>query len=201
MRRRRCIASVSISSAIGRSSPLSSTSPCTGSRNSRSFAWCACNTVCDTAHVRVAAVVCVLAFASTARAQPTTDDAGSDAGSAAAPAPPPPPAPTTGTIEGTVEAPDLDAPLAGATVTLVGTTTTAITDDAGHYAIEAPPGVQKLRADFTGFKSEERVVSVTVGAAAKLDFALATAQLLNETIVAVGSRPPRPTAERTVPVA
>src|SRR3954471_10725934 len=38
MRRSRCIASVSSRSAIGRSAPLNSMSPCTGSRNTRSFA-------------------------------------------------------------------------------------------------------------------------------------------------------------------
>ena len=121
-------------------------------------------------------------------------------GEPAPPAEPAPPVATEGTIEGTVEAPDLDAPLAGATITLVGTTTTAITDDQGHYSINAPPGVQKLRADFAGFKSEERVVNVAPGTPAKLDFALATSQMLNETIVVVGSRTPRTNVETTVPV-
>src|SRR3569623_703162 len=37
MRRRRCIANVSQRSAIGRSSPIISMSPCTGSRKTRSF--------------------------------------------------------------------------------------------------------------------------------------------------------------------
>jgi iron complex outermembrane receptor protein len=150
--------------------------------------------------VRVAAVVCcfTLALAATARAQPEDEGAGSGSGSAEPP-PPPPPA-TTGTIEGTVEAPDLDAPLAGATVTIVGTTTSTTTDDAGHFSLTAQPGVLKVRADFTGFKSEERAVNVVLGATAKLDFALVTAQLLNETIVVVGSRTPRTNVETTVPV-
>ena len=86
--------------------------------------------------------------------------------------------PTAGTVTGTVEAPDLDAPLAGATVTIVGTKITATTDDEGHYTLDAPPGVTHVRADFAGFSSEERVVNVAAGASAKLDFALATAPVL-----------------------
>ncbi len=119
----------------------------------------------------------------------------------AAPAPPPQPAaPTTGTITGTVEAPDLDAPLAGATVTIVGTTISATTDDQGNYSLDAAPGVLHVRADFTGFRSEERVVNVEAGASAKLDFALATAPLITQTVVAVGSRTPRTNVDSPVAV-
>ena len=114
--------------------------------------------------------------------------------------PAPAAAATTGTIEGTVEAPDLDAPLAGATVTIIGTGASATTDDDGHFRLEAQPGVVHVRAEFTGFRSEERIVNVPTGATAKLDFALTTAPLLNETIVVVGSRTPRTNVETTVPV-
>ncbi len=120
------------------------------------------------------------------------------------PPPPVPAAPATANagIAGIVESPDLDAPLAGATVTIVETKATAITDDEGHFQITAPAGVYHVRADFSGFHSEERVVSVIAGApgAAQLDFKLATAALLNETIVVVGSRTPRTNVETTVPV-
>ena len=69
-------------------------------------------------------VVCVLTVASSARAQPS-EGSGSEPAALAEPEPAKP-APTkapatTGTIDGTVESPDLDAPLAGATVTIVGT--------------------------------------------------------------------------------
>jgi len=151
-------------------------------------------------------VVALLWCVQTARAQPAEPEPAPPAdaeGSAAEPAkePEPPPAPTTGTIEGTVEAPDLDAPLAGATVTIVGTKTGATTDDEGHYKLsDVKPGTVKLRADFAGFGSQEQTVKVEAGVAAKLDFALATIPLLNETIVVVGSRTPRTNAESTVPV-
>ena len=99
-----------------------------------------------------------------------------------------------------MEAPDLDAPLAGATVTVVGTEITATTDDAGRFQLTGiAPGTVKLRADFVGFRSQERTLSVAVGTT-KLDFQLATAPLLNETIVVVGSRTPRTNAETPLPV-
>jgi iron complex outermembrane receptor protein len=153
--------------------------------------------------------VALVVRSAVAVAQPAAGD-GENQGSGAAPAeepakPAPPPASppaaaATTTIEGTVEAPDLDAPLAGATVTLIGTGVSVTTDDDGHFTLQAPPGVAHVRAEFTGFKSEERVVNVPASGAAKLDFALATAQQLNETIVIVGSRTPRTNVETTVPV-
>ena len=116
--------------------------------------------------------IAVVTGISTAAAQPAPE-AGSDkpaepatAPAPAAPAPAPAPAPTTGTVTGTVEAPDLDAPLAGATVTIVGSggKSSATTDDEGHYTLDAAPGVLHVRADFSGFRSEERVVNVAAGA-------------------------------------
>ncbi len=110
--------------------------------------------------------------------------------------------PTTGTIEGTVESPDLEAPLAGATVTIVGTKTSTTTDDEGHYKLEVTPGKVKLLIELTGFKSEERTIDVKLGETTKLEVALATmeAPLLNETIVVVGSRTPRTNLDSPVPV-
>ena len=116
------------------------------------------------------------------------------------PPPVPPAAATTGTISGIVESPDLDAPLAGATVTIIGTTKTVTTDDEGKFTFTVPRGGYKLRADFAGFKSEEKLVTVLVNATASLDFRLATAALLAETIVVVGSRTPRTNVETVVPV-
>jgi iron complex outermembrane receptor protein len=147
-------------------------------------------------------LIAVVVVCSNARAQPAPEPgAGSDE-KAAEPAPPPPApeAPTTGSITGTVEAPDLDAPLAGATVTIVGTKTSGTTDDEGHFTLVAPPGVLHVRADFTGFKSEERAVNVSAGATAKLDFALVTAPVITQTVVAVGSRTPRTNVDSPVAV-
>ena len=143
--------------------------------------------------------VASLCFTALAHAQP--EDAPVEEAPAAEEPAPEPPAPTTGTIEGTVEAPELDAPLAGATVTVIGTTLSATSDDEGRYRlVDVPPGTVKLRADFGGFGSQELSTSVAAGQSAKLDFALATIPLLNETIVVVGSRTPRTNVDTTVPV-
>lgn len=148
--------------------------------------------------MRVKCGLLILVFASRAYAQ---------AEEAAPPEPvpvEPPAAPvatlTTGIIKGTVDAPDLEAPLAGATVSIVGTTTTATTDDEGHFELVAPPGNVRIRAEISGFKLQERVVTVVAGQTAEADFQLSTAPLLNETIVVVGSRTPRTNVESPVPV-
>lgn len=151
--------------------------------------------------IRLGLVAVVLWCTSIARAQsepPEGAEAQDPPVEEPAPAPPPP---TTGMIEGIVEAPDLDAPLAGATVTIIGTNTSAITDDEGRFRLDRiKPGSLRLRADFGGFSSQELPVTVAAGATAKLAFQLSTIPLLNETIVVVGSRTPRTNVDTTVPV-
>ena len=153
------------------------------------------------------AVLAWLTFGSTAWSQPEPDDSepapeAPDAGVPDAPSQPPPPepVPTDGIVSGVVEAPELEAPLAGATVSIVGTRIKTLTDEEGKYQLTVPPGNVRVRADFTGFRSEERAVTVTAGITSKLDFPLAPEQLLNETIVVVGSRTPRTNVETPVPV-
>jgi iron complex outermembrane receptor protein len=114
--------------------------------------------------------------------------------------PPPPPAVETGTISGTIRSPDLEAPLSGATVTVEGTTITATTDEAGHFTLNAPSGRVTLRADFGGFRSVQKQLTVTPGKTADVDFPLSLDQLLTEVVVVVGSRTPRTNVETTAPV-
>jgi iron complex outermembrane recepter protein len=111
-----------------------------------------------------------------------------------------PASPESGTISGTIRSPDLDAPLSGATVTVEGTTISAVTDEAGHFTLNAPPGRVTLRADFTGFRSIQRQLTVSAGKSADVDFPLALDQLLTEVVVVVGSRTPRTNVETTAPV-
>ena len=149
--------------------------------------------------MRVSRFVWVFVLASaSAQAQPA--DAEGDEKPAEPAEPPQPPPPTTGTISGTIESPDLDAPLSGVTITIPGTKLKTVTDDEGHYELVVPPGTVKVHFEFAGFTPEDRTVAVTVGATAKLDVPLATIPLLNETIVVVGSRTPRTNADTTVPV-
>jgi iron complex outermembrane recepter protein len=159
----------------------------------------------DTRAVRWGRAAIYVTFAAllTSRADaqepPSGAGSGSGSGSAAGDEPEPPPA-TTGVVSGTVESPDLEAPLAGATVTVVGTTIRAVSDDAGHFSLTLPPGSVKLRAESSGFTAEERTVRVEAGATRELLFKLPTAPLINETVVVVGSRTPRTNLDTPVPV-
>jgi iron complex outermembrane recepter protein len=106
----------------------------------------------------------------------------------------------TATVTGTIRSPDLDAPLSGATVTIEGTRITATSDEQGRFTLSAPPGRFTLRADFNGFRSIQKQVTVSAGKSADIDFPLTLDQLLTEVVVVVGSRTPRTNVETTAPV-
>lgn len=141
-------------------------------------------------------------LASPVDAQPEDAPADAEAPEPApeAPSAPEKPAATTGKVTGTVIAQELEAPLAGATITVAGTTLTATTDDEGHYSIDAPPGQYQVRAAVAGFSVQDVDVIVEVGAETVADFQLVTVPVLEETVVVVGSRTPRTKVETTVPV-
>ncbi len=137
-----------------------------------------------------------------ARGQPAEPAApeGEDGEAVPVPVTPEPPPATTGTISGVVLATDLEAPLAGATITVVGTTLTASTDDEGTFLLEVKPGTYKVRAEVAGFEIKELEITVKVGETVTADFGLVTIPVLNETVVVVGSRTPRTNTDSTVPV-
>src|SRR5213592_4052775 len=63
-----------------------------------------------------------------------------------------------GRIAGTVTAAQDGRPIAGATVTVVGTNRTGATDASGRYEIaDAPPGPQRPRGRFLGFAHPGRL--------------------------------------------
>jgi len=85
-------------------------------------------------------------------------------------------------------------------VTVEGTTITATSDETGHFTLNVPPGRITLRADFSGFRSAQKQLTVTPGKSADVDFPLSLDQLLTEVVVIVGSRTPRTNIETTAPV-
>ena len=103
-------------------------------------------------------------------------------------------------ISGTIRSPDLEAPLSGATITIEGTSITATSDEQGRFQIAAPPGRITLRADFNGFRSVERSLTVSAGKPADVDLPMSLDQLLTEVVVIVGSRTPRTNVDSTAPV-
>jgi iron complex outermembrane recepter protein len=106
----------------------------------------------------------------------------------------------TGTVSGTIRSLDLDSPLSGATVTVEGTSISATTDESGHFQLSAPSGRITLRADFSGFRSVQKSVTVSAGKVADVDVPMSLDQLLTEVVVVVGSRTPRTNVETTAPV-
>ena len=93
----------------------------------------------------------------------------------------------TGTITGTVTSRDAGAPVAGATVAVVGTRLGAVTGDNGRYSIAAPAGTYTLRVARIGYRADTTAgVVVTAGASTTADFQLTVAaQVLGE-VVSIG---------------
>jgi iron complex outermembrane receptor protein len=147
------------------------------------------------------------AFAQPAPPAEPPADAPAETPPAPAPAPAAPTEPAspgasadTATITGTIRSPDLEAPLSGAKVTVEGTDISATTDESGRFTLNAPPGRLTLRADFGGFRSIEKQLTISAGRSADVDLPLPLDQLLTEVVVVVGSRTPRTNIETTAPV-
>jgi len=79
---------------------------------------------------------------------------------------------TTGTISGRVTATQ-GQPIAGAQVSVAGTTRGASTDQQGHYTITSVPvGAQRVRARMLGYTPSDLPVTVSAGGTATADFQL-----------------------------
>jgi iron complex outermembrane receptor protein len=119
-------------------------------------------------------------------------------------APPPPQAPQapqTGTLTGTATSTSSGAPLAGAQVTIAGTTQGAIADENGRFAIEGvPPGTYIVEVVLAGYLTNAVEVTVAEGGTAELALQLADDPNLSEVIVVVGSRTERTVTQSPVPI-
>ena len=92
----------------------------------------------------------------------------------------------TGRITGTVTSAE-GAPVADATVSVVGRQLSARTGPDGRYTIAGvPAGTVQVRAGQIGFASSAVTVTVAEGGTATADFRLATQALLLDSVVAVG---------------
>jgi iron complex outermembrane receptor protein len=106
----------------------------------------------------------------------------------------------TGTVSGTVLAAETGAPLVGASVVIVGTARSVLTNTQGQYRLTAPPGAHAVRARLIGHEPAEREVTVTVGGNVTADFRLTATPLQLNEVVVVGSRTSRTAVETPVPV-
>jgi len=79
----------------------------------------------------------------------------------------------TGTVTGTVRDSGSQAPIAGATMSVVGTTIQASTDAQGYYTLaNVPAGARTVRAEATGYFAQSQNVDVPADSAATVDFQL-----------------------------
>ena len=100
---------------------------------------------------------------------------------------PPGPALQLGTISGTVTAAETNAPLARATVGVVGTRLSAETDPTGRYSLSSVPvGTHRLRARMLGYAPADTSVVVEEGKETVLDLQLKAQAIELEAVVAVG---------------
>src|SRR5256885_9968246 len=96
-----------------------------------------------------------------------------------------------GRITGTVTAAQDGRPIAGATVTVVGTSRTSATDASGRYEIaDAPSGAQQVRVRLLGFAPLTQTAQVPAGGAVTLDLQLVPAPGQLEGGGVVRDRPP-----------
>ena len=98
----------------------------------------------------------------------------------------------TGKISGVVTAEATDAPLANVTVTLVGTSSTTTTNDAGYYVlINIPPGGYDVKAELTGYGTETVAgAKVFAGLTTTLNFALKAADVVTlEEVTVTATKP------------
>src|SRR2546425_2897881 len=97
---------------------------------------------------------------------------------------PPLAAQQTGTVSGTVVAVESGAPLPGASVVIVGTVRSVLTNEKGQYHLSVPPGAHGVRARLIGYDAAEQRVTVAAGQTVTADFKLtATPLSLNEVVV------------------
>ncbi|MFN2565647.1 MAG: SusC/RagA family TonB-linked outer membrane protein [Gemmatimonadaceae bacterium] len=94
---------------------------------------------------------------------------------------------STGTITGRVMDGPSRQPLAGVTMRVEGTTRGAITRDDGTYRIvDAPAGVNRVRATRIGFGPQQLDVTVTPGGTATADFTMQPQAAVLEGVVVTG---------------
>src|SRR6058998_2859816 len=108
--------------------------------------------------------------------------------------------PTTTTLAPTSGATESGAPLVGASVVVVGTARSVLTNEKGQYRLSVPAGAHSVRARLIGYEAAEERVVVPAGQTVTVDFKLTATPLSLNEIVVVGARTSRTAVETPVPV-
>jgi TonB-dependent SusC/RagA subfamily outer membrane receptor len=94
----------------------------------------------------------------------------------------------TGTLTGRVLNVSSQQPVAGAQVTVVGTSLGALTNNIGRYAIpNVPAGQHTVRVEYIGYGAEEQPVTVQAGGSVALDFEIREQAIALEAVVVTGT--------------
>ena len=99
---------------------------------------------------------------------------------------------TIGKISGIVTAEATKQPLANAKVTIVGTSTTATTNDSGYYVMtNIDPGGYDVQVEITGYRSKTvKATKVFAGLTTTINFALETAEVVElEGVTVTATKP------------
>ncbi len=93
-----------------------------------------------------------------------------------------------GTVTGSVRDAVSQAPLAGAQISIAGTTLGMLTNNVGRYLlVNVPAGEQTVRVDLIGYGSTELTVTVPSGGAATADFNIRQDAIALEGVVVTGT--------------
>ncbi len=94
----------------------------------------------------------------------------------------------TGTVSGTVTNVTTGTPVAGAQISIVGTTLGTLTGNVGDYTIaNVPAGQHTVRVEFIGFGAVEEQIAVQAGATVTADFELRTEAISLDAVVVTGT--------------
>ncbi|MFQ5746510.1 MAG: TonB-dependent receptor domain-containing protein [Gemmatimonadota bacterium] len=104
-------------------------------------------------------------------------------------------------VSGTVVAAGTAEPLAGAGVSIVGTSRASATNEDGTYRLRIRAGTYTIRATLIGYAPLEKNITVAAGEQVSVDFQLESQVLyIGQELVVVGSRTARTATETPVPV-
>ncbi len=95
---------------------------------------------------------------------------------------------STGTISGRVRDASAQSPVAGAQVSVAGTSLGAVTNNLGRYVIaNVPAGEQTVRVDYIGYSSVERTVTVRAGETITLNLEVRAEAIALEEVIVTGT--------------
>ena len=102
------------------------------------------------------------------------------------------------TISGNVS--DINGPLVGANVLVVGTTVGATTDSDGNYSFTIDAGTANVSVSYIGYDTQTQQVDLSAGQALTLDFLMISGAVFEDVVVTGTRSKPRTAIQSPVPI-